>query len=776
MVSVDISECCLATIVNIDLNINHPKHFIGSFLSIEDVKEKEDKTKSTDQKRQNTSQKNKLPTYNNKVPLDVSDDNDEQDLYESYDHSLTNTESYTKEMIDDALNGMHETNIADVTVTQAEKQRQMSFESETSNKLRNAQGSFIVSEDAHHEGLAFTERQISFSGLPEVAVQYNANKGAESPLPLEGKQAAYENQAFEIIEENVLIKENNNQLRTTVDIDDTSKLPINKEGSTKTDTERAHNSASGTLLYGDEFVPDTESSEKADSDDLPLYEDAEENHITEPANDKQANDLPLYEDAEESPVKKSTDNTKLDNLPLYEDSAPGIPLYDDNFVPASAGLENGTIEALPVYENAVETKDKLPLSKQMLVANEGSKEIMNPASSGNDVLPIYEYAVDTDNAVPSTRPLLLMNKGSEQPSTALLVNSIPPYNTEIKQKEIINLNDLGDYEDCELSKLPIAPPPPMHGNLNQHTIKNEVGLADRQLPKMDTKEHLDEQLMTEKAITHETYAPPLPLRHDLKKPGITADNNHVLLKESNKSKNVSDAAEFCNNESVSKTVGGPVLSPGLTFEKLKSENITDLQSDHAKSAKLLDLSLAPEMKFRSGSKVDIFDEPGISSSSDAYFLDMNDLPSEIVENSNSDTSPIVDEEKPINISKTNNEVDRGKLLVPLFDNNMLKLEHSGNNETNVTNSYKMNSMNAECDTKDARSNISGNLLQCSNEQFQPVVPQAGSRSSALHNPKVKKNGDCNTLLQFEQVNKEYDDGDLYDIPPPNFPPPELKLN
>ena len=675
---------------------------------------KEDKSKAKETKRQNSSVKKKPPSYNNSVPLDLSD-SDENDLYESYAHSQTTDNSYTNAMIEEALKDTNDNDTLTEATVQEEIQRKVSFERQTSNRLRNAQGSFIVSDDAHHEGLAFTERQISNSGLPDIIVQYNANKEAESPLHLQEMQA-YENKAFETIDEDATIMQSYENEAFKATDEDAASVDNDKKA----------------YIFSHNAI--AEKAQENSEERNKRYTDEIDN--PEPGNT-------LYDD-ENIPVTKS-ENTDIDVLPLYEDAVgnptPDTPLYDDNFVPVSTDADKDTVDILPIYDCAVECNE--------------TDELVNSTTVD---LPVYEFAVETSEINQST--------GANQTS-AVMENSSVYDDGEIKGSEPTNIDDLGLYEDYEISKLPPAPPPPMRHDLEEAFNKSDSAQVDVMILKPDNGNRNNNNKMSFGAAENNTLPPEPPKRNGSNQ--LDNDSNGTIpLKQGNSEEENSVWGDgFTFNFKDSAPVSNPVIKDKITISNITSEqwhNDTDFQNIETKTPTLLDLSLEPERKFRSGSKVDIFDEPSIANSADAYFLDMNDTPSEIV-----DASPIIGDEKLISISMTSNEpAEAYHLTAPsVFDNSSFGIISNDNYKKTATHAKERNENNRSIATE---SNSIGNLLDLSSEQMASNTEQA----DFIHQS-IQQNGKYNPMSDLVQVDSYGNDDEIYDIPPPNFPPPELKL-
>ena len=653
---------------------------------------KEDKSKAKETKRQNSSVKKKPPNYNNTVPLDLSYD-DEIDLYESYEHKEATDSSYTNSMIEEALTDTDENTMVNEDGFKKEMQNPLNFERENSNRLRNAQGSFIVSDDAHHEGLVFTERQISNSGLPEIVVEYNANKEAESPLHLQEMQA-YENQAFETIDEDATHTEDEKLTQTSVDVDDTEEVPIINKERIEEDVHQIGNSEPDIPLYDDDNIP-TKISENTDIDALPLYKDANETSISD------------------------------------------APFYDDNFVPESITAEKDTVDILHIYDCANDN-------------NESQEMADNTAIS----LPLYELAVET-NVV----------EHCDNDST-------------VEQTEPTDIDELGLYEDYEISKLPPAPPPPIRQDLND-TLRSIDTTQGEILTLKPNKVTLDNVHIQMPIGGAENTLPPEPpkrigvyqLQNDsnrniLKEPSNSRDRNNVW--DNGSTLDFSDSAPDTNP-----VVNDKILTPNINSEQWKNDTNAVFQNSQSKTPKLLDLSLEPERKFRSGSKVDVFDEPVISQSDD-YFLDMNDAPSEIF-----DASPVIGDGKLISVNTVSNELtEANHLPAPaVFDNSSFGINSDSSYGNIVTEASlrKENDKSITNVTTDAAINADsvaiGSLLDFGTEQSAPISEQAG----LSHQP-IQQNRNFDPLSDLVQIGNPGDDSDIYDIPPPNFPPPELRLN
>ena len=651
---------------------------------------KEDKSKAKETKRQNSSVKKKPPSYNNTVPLDLSY-NDEIDLYESYEHKEATDSSYTNSMIEEALTDTDENTMVNEDGFKKETQNHLNFERENSNRLRNAQGSFIVSDDAHHEGLAFTERQISNSGLPEIVVEYNANKEAESPLHWQEMQA-YENQAFETIDEDATQTEDEKLAQTSVHVDDTGEATINNQERNEEHVHQIGNSEPDIPLYDDENIP-TKISENSDIDALPLNEDADETTISD------------------------------------------APFYDDNFVPESITAEKDTVDILPIYDCADDN-------------NESQEMVDNTAIS----LPLYELAVETN-----------------------VVEHCDNDSTE-EQTEPTDIDELGLYEDYEISKLPPAPPPPIRQDLNDTlcTMDTTQGEILTLKPNNVTLDNVHVQMSIGGA---ENSLPPEPP----KRIGIYQlqnDSNRNILKEPSNRRdrnNVWDngsALDFYDSApGTNPVVNDKVFTPNINSEQQKNDTNMVFQNSETKTPKLLDLSLEPERKFRSGSKVDVFDEPVISQSDD-YFLDMNDAPSEIF-----DASPVIGDGKLISVNTVSNELTEANHLPTPPDNSSFWINSGSSNgnivtETSLRNENDKSITNVTTDAViNADSVPIGNLLDFGTEQIAPNSEQTGSSHQL-----IQQNGNFDPLSDLVQIDDPGDDNDIYDTPPPNFPPPQLKLN
>ena len=622
-------------------------------------------------KRQSTKKK-KPPSYNNSVPLELTSD-DDNDLYESYDHSDRTSESYTTDMIDNVLQNSNESEKTGENVTEDERQRQTSFESETSNKLRLAQGSFIVSDDAHSEGLAFTERQVSHSGLPEVIVEYNANKEPESPLSLTGLQA-YENSAFE---------------------NDTATASASDE-------QIAQNSE--VLLESGNTQSENEPANK-----LPVYEFA-----TEPPPLGGA----LYDD-NFVPGTNITDNDALDNLALYEDAEgnpqPSALLYDDDFIPNTSKLEKETVDILPLYDDAKDT-------------------------TTNQSQPTSSFSVSDVHTVNANGQL-----------AEVLTENGPLYDDgDVNQNEPTDINDLGVYEDSEIheiQKLPPAPPPPIGHSLKYPSNFDVLSPSIKQPSD-------DREIIPEKDAFSVESKNTASLTKSMSSGHISLDNEFVSNNFGNEQSNFERKTESENSL---------VISPGL-----------------------LDFSIKPENKFRSGSKIDVFDDPGTPNSPESYFLDMNDLPSEIFDNTSSDKSPVTDEEKSISVVKNEKEVLKGTHLVPQTSNiNSLNLDvdHTMQTQNATTDMLTKISQDERPVNTEAKRILTSNAGQANTADIENRLHLKGdiqSQSAALQSdplPLVQENGALQNISQsLEFENFAEDDKDIYDMPPPNFPPPPLQLN
>ena len=662
---------------------------------------KEVTSKTKEVKRQSSSLKKKPPSYNNSVPLDLSDD-DEIGLYESYDHNDAPDSSYTNSMIEEVLTDTrNKNNTVKEDDLKNETQTQAVFGRENSNRLRNAQGSFIVSDDAHHEGLAFTERQISNSGLPEIVVQYNATKEAESPLDLQELQA-YENQAFETIEEDSIHTEDEKIAQLPGNNDNASEIRNNDEESNIGHDRKIEIAEPEIPLYEDEDIPITVSEIK-DEDALPLYEDADEN------------------------------------------PAPDPPFYDDNFVPDSTTAVKVTIDSLPIYDCA----DEVPETEEI---------------KGNTIdLPVYELAVETNK----NQPTYPNRASNSMPSSTVEHNG---NNKKEEQPDPTNLDDLGLYEDYEISKLPLAPPPPIQQGLNDTfhamdstqvsilALNTDNGILDRGHNKMP------------KGEPGNMLPPEPPKRTDLN-PQQRDSYDKILLEPSD----TNDKNDVLDNSPSFDFNGSAISKEPANIDSVLLNSCTNkaYQDSQTKTPMLLDLSDEQERKFRSGSKIDVFDEPVISQS-DAYFLDMNEAPSEII-----DTSPVIGDEKLVNINTDSKVAAKANnLSAPsVFDSGSFgnTADASYGNilpHANLRNEKDKHIPNVTTDPAVNEDSVAiGALLDFGTEHTAPNPRQAGASVQP-----TKQNGDIQQLSDIVQINRIEDDSDIYDIPPPNFPPPELKLN
>ena len=621
------------------------------------------------------------PNYNNTSPLDLTDD-DDINLYESYDHSEQNLSSYCLEMIEDGLTHSEESDASNNHIQ--DDKRRSSSNNEESVQLRKKRDP----ENEEHDGLKFTERQISTSGLPETIVQYSINQQtAECPLNIIDS-GAYENNA-------------------------------------------SHNDSE----FDSTMVPDLHISNFSDDDMKTNHPKADKEKIgltlPEHENDSQTQSIAVYDDEfvpdsvcleidKNSTFLTNSKNTASENQSTHElgniNTSLSTAIYDDAFIPVTNYDENGNIDAPPLYEDTVDCPLVTGEVYDDSLVSFDSSSIKDSA----DILPLYE---DTDENAKLTLGISVNATGSSNTNATATVSTQdngPVYKSgEVVSNGETNINDLDVYEDYDMGRLPPSTPPATSKELNIILAQSNIGSL----------------LTDDKNSTDLVFD--LDIRND-----STSTGQHSQK----------------------------VLTS--TSESLATSNVQS-QNMNVNTLRLLDLSLEPE-KVRSGSKIDIFDEPSMKDSPEKYFVDMKDFTSEIVDNINKDISPVIDEEKSFTI---------------INDSNVTS--------TNTTDTLTINSFASNVDSEHETERSKNKVKQTQN--FDTVWDQAVQINHNIAGKTMNcvdlldvKNSDLLTydnLAGFEvtknvvgqettkAVNGENfsdNESEIYDTPPPNFPPPQLQ--
>ena len=647
------------------------------------IVERHSKSNSKKNKRQDSMKKYMTPNYNNTNPLDLTDD-DDINLYESYDHSEQNLSSYRLEMIEDGLTHSEDSDASNNHIQ--DDKRRSSSSNESTVQLRKKRDL----ENNEHDGLKFTERQISTSGLPETIVQYSINQQtAECPLNIIDS-GAYVNNASHNHSEIDSSMVTGLHISNIPDNDmKTSHLKADKEKKDLiTLPEHENDSLTQSIaVYDDDFIPDSVCLEI-------------DKNSTFPTNSK---------------------NTSLENQSTQEfgntNTSLSTAIYDDAFIPVTDYDENGNIDAPQLYEDTVDCPSVTgDVYDDSLVSFDSSS-----IKDSVDILPLYE---DTDENAKLTLGISVNATGNSNTNVTATVatqENGPIYKGgEVASNGETNINDLDVYEDYDMGKLPPSTPPHINKELN--TILGQPNFGS----------------------------------------SLTDDKNSIDLVFDLDTRN--DSTSMGHHSQM-------VLTS--TSESLGISNVQP-QNMNVNTLRLLDLSLEPE-KVRSGSKIDIFDEPSMKDSPEKYFVDMKDFTSEIVDNINKDISPVIDEEKSFTIINDSNitstHITTDTLTINAFESNV-DSEHETERSKNKVKQTK-NFDTVWDQTVQIDHNIAGKTVNC--------VDLLGVKNSDLLTYdnlarfEVTKNVDGQeTTKAVNGDNFSDNESEIYDTPPPNFPPPQLQ--
>ena len=440
-----------------------------------------------------------------------------------------------------------------------------------------------------------------------------------------------------------------------------------------------------------------------------------------------------------NPPLTNSETTIMSNLDIYElvsgDSSSSAAVYDDDFIPVTTCTENENTDAPPLYEDAVEMESSHvvgPFYDDNFVSDTTSSE---NKSIDIDILPLYEDAEDNSRSE-SPRGHSKALKTTAAVSAVTAENDQLYDDSKLIENQVCDINDLGVYEDYELNKLPPAPPPPVGHSLNAIFNNN------------DSKQAVPAHSQTEKHKPPANWTPEIDFRKDSSY--LLDQNERVMINKSE--------------------------SDGCLTEQNDSESNDQTQNNHVNTARLLDLSLEPE-KVRSGSKIDIFDTPSITNSPEKYFLDMKDFPSEIVDCTDSDASPVIDDDNSITIIKNDTNTRTSNVLAPISIFNAYEMHPTNNSSENKTNepicvvnqtlTFEANwdQTNHTCQKEPIKT---GEYIDLLDDKNHMLATDDNLLSSAVKSPEITENGD----VQMEMFTD--DEFNLYDTPPPNYPPPELK--
>ena len=656
--------------------------FRGLYIFTGPIVERHSKSNSKKNKRQDSMKKYMTPNYNNTNPLDLTDD-DDINLYESYDHSEQNLSSYCLEMIEDGLSHSEDSDASNNHIQ--DYKRRSSSGNESPVQLRKKRDP----ENNEHDGLKFTERQISTSGLPETIVQYSINQQtAECPLNIIDRET-YEN----------------NTSHADNEIDSTMVPGLHISDIPDNDMKTSH---------------PKEDKEKRDLITLPEHE-----------NDSQTQSIAVYDDDfipdsvcleidKNSTFLTNSENRALENQSTQEFGNTNVSLstaiYDDAFIPVTNYDENGNIDAPPLYEDTVDCPlvtgevydDSLVSFDSPLIKDSG------------DILPLYE---DTDENAKLTLGISVNATGNSNTNVTATVatqENGPVYKGgEVASNGETNINDLDVYEDYDMGKLPTSTPPHINKELN--TILGQPNFGS----------------------------------------SLTDDKNSTDL--------VFDS-DFRNDTTSRGHHSQMVLTS--TSESLGTSNVQP-QNMNVNTLRLLDLSLEPE-KVRSGSKIDIFDEPSMKDSPEKYFVDMKDFTSEIVDNINKDISPVIDEEKSFTIINDSNVTSTNTtdtLTINSFASNFDSEHKTARNNNVVKQTQNLDTVWDR--TAQTDHYIAGKPVNCID--LLDVKNSDLLTYDNLTGLEVTKNVDGQEKTKAVNGDNFSDnESEIYDTPPPNFPPPQLQ--
>ena len=728
----------------------------GLYIFTGPIVERHTKRNSKKNKRKDSMKKYMTPNYNNTNPLDLTDD-DDINLYESYDHSEQNLSSYCLEMIEDGLTHSEDSDASNNHI-QDDKKRSSS-DNEASVQLRKKRDP----ENEEHDGLKFTERQISTSGLPETIVQYTINQQtAECPLNIIDSRA-YENNASHND------KEKDSSMVTGLHI---SGIPDNDM---KTSHSIADKEKRGLIA-----LPEHENDSQTQS--IAVYDD---NFIP---------DSVCLEIDKNSTFLTNSKNTALENQSTQEsgNTKSSLPtaIYDDAFIPVTNYDENGNIDAPPLYKDTVDCPLVTGEVYDDSLVSFDSSSIKDSADS----LPLYE---DTDENAKLTLGLSVNATGN--PNTNVTATVATQENGPIyKGGEVVsngetNINDLDVYEDYDMGKLPPYTPPPISKELNTILAQpnlgsNATGNSNTNVTASVASQETGPVYKSSEVVSNgDTNIDDLDVYEDYDMgklppstpPHINKELNTILgqpnfgssLKDDKNSTDLVFDLDIRND--LTSTGHHPQMVLTSTSESLGTSNVQP-QNMNVNTLRLLDLSLEPE-KVRSGSKIDIFDEPSMKDSPEKYFVDMKDFTSEIVDNINKDISPVIDEEKSFtiindsNITSTDNTTDT--LTINSFASKVDSEHKTARNNNAVKQAQNIDTVWDQ--TVQIDHNIAGKTVNC--VDLLDVKNSDLLTYDNLAGFEVTKNMDGQqTTKAVNGDNFSDNESEIYDTPPPNFPPPQLQ--